>query len=197
MMLHRFHLRLCILNGSKCNLSSCLARRAIFRHCSRAKQNLIMWLTKLKRSRMTYGWKFSSIFTCSRNLSNGFVFFSSLLSIIAFLVRKGFTVFALTLIVTGFKWPKVFYMTISIHPLNGNTFSNRTNKLLDVKSTQLHVQTPNDTEVEGKAIETCWKFTRSEIHLTLNCHFFFIAKAKFRSNIDWEVDSGGFLWSSW
>lgn len=48
-----FHLRLCILNASKCNLSSCLVRRAIF-VIPRASLNLIMWLTKLKRSRI-YG----------------------------------------------------------------------------------------------------------------------------------------------
>lgn len=32
-------------------------------------------------------------------------------------------------------------MTISIHPLYGDTTLNWTNKLLNVKSTQLHVQT--------------------------------------------------------
>lgn len=94
------------------NLSSWrLVCRAIFVYPC-ASQNQIMWLTKLKRS-WIYDDKTEGIENPTLCIHSKLT--KTLLYSIAFGRSAIFTVFALTFFVVRFKWPKVFYMTISIH----------------------------------------------------------------------------------
>lgn len=92
---------------------------------------------------------------------------NSLLSTIAFMVGSAiFAILTRTFFVAGFKWLKVFLWQSTFISLYANTFSNRTNKLLNVNSTQLHVQTLNNTKSwKRNSTKAIWNWLQFTINV--------------------------------